>query len=100
MRVGPHDPGRRSWHIRSAPIVLLAGVLLLPGQAAAQVSKDDLMGPVPPAECRTTGEDRIPVLLIGSYHMSNPGADRFNLESDDVLSTRRQQEIEDVVVVS
>ena len=44
MRVGPPDPGRRSWHVRSAPIVLLAGVLFLPGQAAAQVSKDDLMG--------------------------------------------------------
>jgi hypothetical protein len=68
-----------------------------PGTAAAQVSKDDLMGPVPPAECRETGDDRIPVLVLGSYHMSNPGADRFNLESDDVLSSRRQAEIEDVV---
>lgn len=44
MRVGPHDPGRRSWYMRPAPIVLLADVLLPPGEAAAQVSKDDLMG--------------------------------------------------------
>ena len=82
---------------RILPVGLLTGFLLLPDPAAAQVSKDDLMGPVPPAECRTTGEDRVPVLIIGSYHMSNPGADRFNLESDDVLSPERQTEIEDVV---
>ena len=55
------------------------------------------MGPVPPAECRAEAEGRIPVLVLGSYHMSNPGADRFNLESDDVLVPERQAEIEDVV---
>lgn len=55
------------------------------------------MGPVPPAECTAVDESRIPILILGSYHMSNPGADRFNLESDDVLSPGRQAEIEDVV---
>jgi hypothetical protein len=35
--------------------------------------------------------------VLGSYHMSNPGADRFNLESDDVLVPERQAEIEEVV---
>ncbi|MCB0569083.1 MAG: hypothetical protein KDC66_04945 [Phaeodactylibacter sp.] len=37
------------------------------------------------------------LMLLGSYHMSNPGADRFNLESDDVLAPKRQAEIEAVV---
>ena len=37
------------------------------------------------------------LLLLGSYHMSNPGADQFNLEADDVLSPKRQAEIEEVV---
>ena len=37
------------------------------------------------------------LMLLGSYHMSNPGADQFNLESDDVLLPKRQAEIEDVV---
>ena len=89
---------RHLFRVRLGSLGLLVSFVLLPGPAAAQVSKGDLMGPVPPAECRVTGEDRVPVLIIGSYHMSNPGADRFNLESDDVLSPRRQQEIEDVVV--
>ena len=88
---------RHSFRGRLGSLGLLVSFVLLPGPAAAQVSKDELMGPVPPAECRVTGEDRVPVLLLGSYHMSNPGADRFNLESDDVLSPRRQQEIEDLV---
>jgi len=89
---------RNLLRVRLSSLGLLAVLLSWPGTAMAQVSKDDLMGPVPPAECRANGEDRTPVLIVGSYHMSNPGADRFNLESDDVLSARRQQEIEDVVV--
>ncbi|MCB0547909.1 MAG: hypothetical protein KDD19_10010 [Phaeodactylibacter sp.] len=40
---------------------------------------------------------KIPLVLLGSYHMSNPGADQFNLESDDVLTPKRQAEIEAVV---
>ncbi len=40
---------------------------------------------------------KTPLLLLGTYHMSNPGADQFNLQSDDVLSPKRQAEIEEVV---
>lgn len=40
---------------------------------------------------------KIPLLMLGSYHMSNPGADQFNLESDDVLAPKRQVEIEALV---
>jgi len=42
-------------------------------------------------------QDPIPVAYLGSYHMSNPGADQFNLESDDVLLPKRQAEIQEVV---
>ncbi len=52
--------------------------------------------PLPPTHC-AADDGRIPVLLVGSYHMSNPGADRFNLESDDVLVPKRQAEIAAVV---
>jgi hypothetical protein len=41
--------------------------------------------------------EKIPLLLLGSYHMGNPGADQFNLEADDVLTPKRQEEIEAVV---
>lgn len=37
------------------------------------------------------------LLVIGSYHMNNPGRDAFNLLADDVLTERRQAEIADVV---
>lgn len=53
---------------------------------------------------RTVGPDhcvaddhRVEVLLLGSYHMANPGADAFNLEADDVLTPERQAEIRAVV---
>jgi hypothetical protein len=34
------------------------------------------------------------VLVIGSYHMSNPGLDAVNISADDVLAPKRQREIE------
>lgn len=38
-----------------------------------------------------------PVLLLGTWHMDNPGKDMLNLKADDVLAPRRQKEIEDLV---
>lgn len=76
-------------------------LLTIAGLASAlvppAVSAQSELPAIPPAECAATGESRIPLLLVGSYHMSNPGADMFNLESDDVLSDRRQEEILAVV---
>lgn len=34
------------------------------------------------------------VLVIGTYHMSNPGLDAISVRADDVLAARRQAEIE------
>lgn len=42
------------------------------------------------------GESTIPVLILGTYHFGNPGLDMVNAEVDDVLSERRQAEIEAV----
>ncbi len=33
------------------------------------------------------------VLILGTFHMANPGHDIYNMEADDVLSPKRQQEI-------
>lgn len=33
------------------------------------------------------------VMILGTYHMNNPGMDVYNLESDDVLAEKRQKEI-------
>lgn len=42
---------------------------------------------------------RAEVLVLGVYHMANPGRDVFNMEADDVLSPRRQSEIAELVEV-
>jgi hypothetical protein len=37
------------------------------------------------------------VLVLGTYHMDNPGRDIFNMEADDVLAPERQTEIREVL---
>lgn len=39
------------------------------------------------------------VLVLGVYHMSNPGRDLFNTQADDVLSPERQAQIAEVITV-
>lgn len=41
--------------------------------------------------------DKAQVMILGSFHMNNPGADVYNLEADDVLAPKRQAEIKAVV---
>lgn len=69
------------------PVVVLLCALATPLGAQVDTS---LFGPV--GACRS-GDGRLPVLLVGSYHMANPGLDRFNLQADDVLTPTRQAEI-------
>ncbi len=40
------------------------------------------------------------VLILGTYHMANPGLDIYNVKSDDVLAPRRQKEIAEVITIS
>jgi hypothetical protein len=42
----------------------------------------------------TCSEDGVQLLILGSYHMGNPGLDAVNVEADDVLAPHRQAEIE------
>jgi hypothetical protein len=39
------------------------------------------------------------VLVLGTYHMANPGRDIFNMEADDVLAPKRQAEIRELLDV-
>jgi hypothetical protein len=39
------------------------------------------------------------VLIVGTYHMGNPGRDIHNLEADDVLSATRQREMVELMAV-
>jgi hypothetical protein len=42
---------------------------------------------------------RAEVLVLGVYHIANPGRDIFNMQADDVLSPKRQQEIAQLAAV-
>ncbi|MDQ2977447.1 MAG: DUF5694 domain-containing protein [Acidobacteriota bacterium] len=42
---------------------------------------------------------RAEVLVLGVYHMSNPGHDIFNTKADDVLAPKRQAEIAQLIEV-
>jgi Family of unknown function (DUF5694) len=44
-----------------------------------------------------SAQQKTKVLIVGSYHMGNPGLDKYNMESDDVTAPKRQKEIEDFV---
>src|SRR5437660_7033464 len=44
-------------------------------------------------------EARPEILVLGTYHMANPGHDIHNVQADDVLSSKRQQEIAELIDV-
>ena len=50
-----------------------------------------------PAVSQPAAPARAEVLVLGVYHMSNPGHDLFNMQADDVLAPKRQAEIAQVI---
>ncbi len=54
--------------------------------------------PAFPAAAGNPDEHPLPeVLIVGTYHMSNPGRDLANMQADDVLAPKRQAEIAQVI---
>jgi hypothetical protein len=51
----------------------------------------------PPAWAQS--QERPEILVLGTYHMDNPGRDVFNTQADDVLAPKRQQEIAQLLEV-
>jgi hypothetical protein len=50
-----------------------------------------------PAAARSQPDVRPEILILGTYHMANPGHDIHNMQADDVLSPRRQGEITELI---
>ena len=50
-----------------------------------------------PAQTPPRPEPVAEVLILGTYHFSNPGRDQYNARADDMLSERRQAEIADLL---
>lgn len=69
-------------NLRSGTIVLMLSMLSLASTGNTQVSP----GPVV--------DKPVEVMIVGMYHMSNPGHDLHDAKSDDVLQPKRQVEIE------
>ena len=69
--------------------VILCLVALMVGEMPAPVQRVPSRGEAKHAE----------VLVLGVYHMANPGHDIFNMQVDDVLSPKRQQEIAELATV-
>jgi hypothetical protein len=75
--------------------MLLVGALIL---FASQVSVAQKAPQRLPAE-QLEGPPMAEVLVLGTYHMDNPGRDIFNMEADDVLAPKRQTEIRELLDV-
>jgi hypothetical protein len=71
------------------PVLLSAWTLAAAMPALAQPAS--AQGPAPAA--------RAEVLVLGVYHMANPGRDIFNMKADDVLAPTRQAEITRLIEV-
>src|SRR5438876_9505342 len=50
-----------------------------------------------PAVSQPAAPAHAEVLVLGVYHMANPGHDLFNMHADDVLAPKRQAEIAQVI---
>jgi len=75
----------------------IVGAIVVSISTATPALGQDYFGrPAGPSYCTSTDE-RARALLLGSYHMANPGADAFNIEADDVLLPARQREISEIV---
>jgi len=62
--------------------------------AGALLVATSAMAAPPPLAARA---GPVEVMVVGVFHMSNPGHDLFNTHVDDVLAPKRQAEIADVV---
>ena len=52
-----------------------------------------------PASAPSAPSARAEVLVLGAYHMANPGHDIVNMQADDVLAPKRQSEIAQLMAV-
>lgn len=66
-------------------LILVPALAAIPAAAAARV---------PPAP-----QSKPEILILGTYHMANPGRDVFNTKADDVLLPKRQAEIAELLKV-
>ena len=72
-------------------LMLLAAMLLMVGTATSDDHTD-----VPTQEVQQTSQ-KPTIMILGSAHLANPGADVYNIKMDDVLASKRQGEVSELV---
>jgi hypothetical protein len=77
--------------LRGRPLLLAWASIVFSIVAAAQTAPARL-----PAD-RLDGPPVAEVLILGSYHMDNPGRDIINMKADDVLAPKRQAEMRELL---
>jgi|GEM_PF-284641 len=110
-------PVPSSLSIAAAPAVALLFVLFLgatrmsaPPRVECRAQSDQShpqARPVPsqaegrsqPAAAKASPRPKPEILVVGTYHMANPGRDIFNTKADDVLSPKRQAQIAGLLAV-
>jgi hypothetical protein len=73
--------------------LLLVGAWILFASRVSAAQDEPLRLPAD----RLEGPPLAEVLVLGTYHMANPGRDVFNMKADDVLAPTRQAEIREVL---
>lgn len=58
---------------------------------------DDEKSETPPEGWPRCEPEQVQVMLLGTYHMDNPGLDEVNIDADDVLTDDRQTQLRDLV---
>lgn len=71
-------------------LLLMSGAIPVAAQGTADASHAPLSG------WPTCRPDQVQVMLLGTFHMANPGLDEVNVEADDVRAPKRQRELEEL----
>lgn len=81
-----------SKHLAALLGLVLVSTVIAAGQVRATL-------PVVAQQTPTGNPARAEVLVLGVYHMANPGRDIFNTQADDVFAPKRQAEIAQLIEV-
>jgi hypothetical protein len=74
-------------------------LVLAIGSAVSAVAQTATPAKLDTPEPPKSSAARAEVLVLGVYHMANPGRDIFNMKADDVLAPKRQAEIVQLIEV-
>jgi hypothetical protein len=66
---------------------------------SAVIASGQELAVLPVSQQPSPEPDRAEVLVLGVYHMANPGRDIFNSQADDVLAPKRQAEMAQLMEV-